>query len=74
MDEKNNRELSVDELLAKLKSNLMEESQTAEAAEPAPPPPAPVGTGRELFAFMRHGADNAEHGGSTMLAHMEGKL
>ena len=31
-------------------------------------PPAHVGTGRELFAFMRHGADTAERGGSAMLA------
>nr|WP_294849085.1 phosphogluconate dehydratase [uncultured Sphingomonas sp.] len=42
--------------------------------EPAKAPPQPVGTGRELFAFMRHGADNAEHGGSSMLAGMEGAL
>jgi phosphogluconate dehydratase len=41
------------------------------AREPATPPPAPLGTGRELFAFMRHGADNAEHGASAMLAAME---
>jgi phosphogluconate dehydratase len=33
----------------------------------APPPPAAEGTGRELFAFMRHGADNAERGASAML-------
>ncbi len=26
------------------------------------------GTGRELFAFMRHGADGAEQGASAMLA------
>jgi phosphogluconate dehydratase len=32
------------------------------------PPQAPPGIGRELFAFMRHGADNAEAGGSAMLA------
>ena len=31
-------------------------------------PSPPLGTGRELFAFMRHGADNAEHGASAMLA------
>ncbi len=31
------------------------------------PPPAD-GTGRELFAFMRAGADHAEHGASAMLA------
>ena len=42
------------------------------AREPALPPPAPLGTGRELFAFMRHGADEAEKGGSAMLAAMEG--
>ncbi|WP_156680155.1 phosphogluconate dehydratase [Sphingomonas profundi] len=41
------------------------------ARVPAPPPPAPLGTGRELFAFMRHGADDAEKGGSAMLAAME---
>ncbi|TVV75624.1 phosphogluconate dehydratase [Sphingomonas solaris] len=40
--------------------------------EDAPTPPAPLGTGRELFAFMRHGADTAERGGSAMLAAMEG--
>ncbi|MET0269241.1 MAG: dihydroxy-acid dehydratase, partial [Sphingomonas sp.] len=42
-----------------------------EAREPAAPPPAPLGTGRELFAFMRHGADEAERGGSAMLAAMD---
>ena len=41
------------------------------ARDPATPPPAPLGTGRELFAFMRHTADNAEHGASAMLAAME---
>ena len=35
---------------------------------PAPTPPAADGTGRELFAFMRHGADEAERGASAMLA------
>ncbi|QEH77152.1 phosphogluconate dehydratase [Sphingomonas sp. C8-2] len=39
-----------------------------EAREPAAPPPAQPGTGRELFAFMRAGADTAERGGSAMLA------
>ncbi|WP_340317290.1 phosphogluconate dehydratase [Rhizorhabdus argentea] len=39
-----------------------------EARAPASAPPAHVGTGRELFAFMRHGADTAERGGSAMLA------
>ena len=41
---------------------------------PAAPPPPPLGTGRELFAFMRTGADNAEHGASAMLAAMEGSV
>jgi phosphogluconate dehydratase len=35
---------------------------------PALPPPPAIGTGRELFAFMRLGADGAEQGGSAMLA------
>ncbi|HEU0309814.1 MAG TPA: phosphogluconate dehydratase [Sphingomicrobium sp.] len=39
--------------------------------EPCAPPLPPVGTGRELFAFMRATADNAEHGGSAMLHAME---
>jgi len=36
--------------------------------EQAPTPPAYDGVGRELFAFMRHGADDAERGASAMLA------
>ena len=39
--------------------------------EACPPPPPPLGTGRELFAFMRATADNAEHGGSAMLHAMD---
>lgn len=38
------------------------------AREDAEPPPPPFGTGRELFAFMRHGTDGAERGASAMLA------
>ncbi|HWU93337.1 MAG TPA: phosphogluconate dehydratase [Sphingomicrobium sp.] len=38
---------------------------------PANSPPPPVGTGRELFAMMRQGADEAERGASAMLAAME---
>jgi phosphogluconate dehydratase len=38
------------------------------AREEATPPPPPSGTGRELFAFMRDGADAAERGASAMLA------
>ena len=44
------------------------------AREPAVPPPPALGTGRELFAFMRAGADDAEHGGSAMLHAMEEAL
>ncbi|MFT4027399.1 MAG: phosphogluconate dehydratase [Novosphingobium sp.] len=35
---------------------------------PAAPPPTGEGTGRELFAMMRAGADGAEQGASAMLA------
>ncbi|TLU74331.1 phosphogluconate dehydratase [Lichenicoccus roseus] len=38
---------------------------------PVSPPVATEGTGRELFAFMRHGVDSAEHGASAMLTAME---
>ena len=41
------------------------------ARDPAPPPQPPVGTGRELFAFMRATADDAERGGSAMLDAMD---
>ena len=37
----------------------------------AEPPPMAMGTGRELFAFMRQGADEAERGASAMLAAMD---
>ncbi len=45
-------------------------STTADLAsrEPAPAPPPEQGTGRELFAMFRLGADEAERGGSAMLA------
>ncbi|MFL6737734.1 MAG: phosphogluconate dehydratase [Sphingomicrobium sp.] len=39
--------------------------------EPASPPPPPIGTGRELFAFMRATADDAERGASAMLHAMD---
>ena len=39
--------------------------------DPAPAPLPPLGTGRELFAMMRHRADGAERGASAMLAAME---
>jgi phosphogluconate dehydratase len=41
------------------------------ARDAAIEPPAALGTGREAFAFMRHGASPAEQGGSTMLAQMD---
>ena len=41
---------------------------------PAPPPPPAAGVGRELFALFRHQADEAEKGGSAMLAAMEAAL
>ena len=36
--------------------------------QPASPPSPPEGVGRELFAFMRERCDDAERGGSAMLA------
>ncbi|MFL6766380.1 MAG: phosphogluconate dehydratase [Sphingomicrobium sp.] len=42
-----------------------------DAREPASPPPPPIGTGRELFAFMRATADDAERGASAMLHAMD---
>ena len=38
------------------------------ARAPAPTPARHIGTGRELFAMMQAGADEAEKGGSAMLA------
>jgi len=38
------------------------------AREPAPAPAEQGGTGRELYGMFRHGADEAEKGGSAMLA------
>ncbi len=44
------------------------DAATWERRDAADVPPPASGTGRELFAFMRHGADNAEHGASAMLS------
>ncbi|RYD44954.1 MAG: phosphogluconate dehydratase, partial [Sphingomonadales bacterium] len=41
------------------------------ARRPAVAPPPAVGVGRELFALFRHHADEAEKGGSAVLAAME---
>ncbi len=41
-----------------------------DAREQAATPRPRIGTGRELFAFMRYGAATAEQGGSAMLAAM----
>ena len=46
---------------------MVDDAEFAARPEAAPPAPA-VGTGRELFAFMRQGADTAERGASAMLA------
>ena len=45
-----------------------------DARPPAAAPPPALGTGRELFAFMRAGASTAEEGGSAMLATMSGMI
>jgi len=44
------------------------------AREPAPAPPPPIGTGRELFALMRHHVDEPETGASAMLRAMDAGL
>ena len=48
-------------------SVLVDDSEWA-GRTPAPTPVAQMGTGRELFAMMRATADEAEKGGSAMLA------
>lgn len=48
--------------------SVLVDADTWEARRPAIAPPAHVGTGRELFALMRATADEAEKGGSAMLA------
>jgi phosphogluconate dehydratase len=50
---------------------LMEAVDVDFGSRQCEPPPPPVGTGRELFAFMRATADNAERGASAMLSAME---
>ncbi len=50
---------------------IMEAVDVDLAARQSEPPPPPIGTGRELFAFMRATADNAERGASAMLSAME---
>jgi len=42
--------------------------------DPAPHPAPPHGTGRELFAMMRHRCDHAESGASAMLAEMDAEF
>jgi phosphogluconate dehydratase len=46
---------------------LVDEAEL-ESRDLAPTPQPQQGTGRELFAFMRAGADGAEQGASAMLA------
>jgi phosphogluconate dehydratase len=50
---------------------LLETDADLSTRDPCDPPPPPMGTGRELFAFMRSTADNAEHGASAMLHAMD---
>ncbi|HEY0597640.1 phosphogluconate dehydratase [Sphingopyxis sp.] len=49
---------------------LVDEAEWAARAPAVAPPPA-LGVGRELFALFRHHADEAEKGGSAILAAME---
>jgi phosphogluconate dehydratase len=49
---------------------LVDEAEWA-ARQPAVAPSPAVGVGRELFALFRHHADEAEKGGSAVLAAME---
>ena len=49
---------------------LVDEVEWASRTPAVAPPPA-VGVGRELFALFRHHADEAEKGGSAVLAAME---
>ena len=46
---------------------LLIDADTLAARTAAAAPPEATGTGRELFAMMRRGADDAEHGASAML-------
>ena len=46
---------------------MVDDAELASRPDAVAPPPA-TGTGRELFAFMRHGSDGAEQGASAMLA------
>jgi phosphogluconate dehydratase len=48
-------------------SALVDDRQLLERESATPPAPS-VGTGRELFALMRHNVDGAERGASAMLA------
>jgi len=52
---------------------LVSEAEWAERAM-TPPPPPPYDTGRELFAMMRKGCDEAERGASAMLAAMDHEI
>lgn len=49
----------------------MVDAATWVARQPAAPPPPALGSGRELFAFYRLLSDDAEKGGSAMLAAMD---
>lgn len=51
---------------------LVDAEEWSKRADAVRPPPE-MGTGRELFAMMRQGADEAERGASAMLAAMDGE-
>jgi phosphogluconate dehydratase len=48
--------------------NALVDDDVWDTREYALTPPPALGTGRELFALMRHGADGAERGASAILA------
>ncbi len=52
---------------------LVDATEWADRAIPPSPPP-PYDTGRELFAMMRQGCDEAERGASAMLAAMDHEI
>ena len=62
--------------VVRIRARTGEATALVDAAEwaartPAVAPPPALGVGRELFALFRHHADEAEKGGSAILAAME---
>ena len=48
--------------------NALVDAAEWDARAHVPTPPPAIGTGRELFAMLRHHCDEAERGASAMLA------